>query len=93
MIIYRCRVLLASLLWLLASGFSQRVPIHFSYITTKSGGFITSGAIPAVDLALKLINNRTDILTNYNLSYNNIHDSKVRSNYKINQYDKIKSYV
>ena len=55
----------------------DRIPIHFSYITAKSGGFLSSGAIPVVDLALEQINNRTDILPNYTLGYTTILDSKV----------------
>ena len=56
---------------------SSKKSLHFSYITTKTGSFVSSGAIPVVDLALEQINNRTDILPNYNLSYTNILDSKV----------------
>ena len=43
--------------------------LSFAYITSKTGTFVTAGAIPAVDLALELINNRTDILLNYTLTY------------------------
>ena len=53
--------------------------LTFSYITTKSGGFISSGGIPVVDLALELINNRTDVLPGYNLAYTTVLDSKVTS--------------
>ena len=58
---------------------NQKISILFSYITTKTGSFVTAGAIPMVDLALELINNRTDILANYSLTYNNtIGDSNVK---------------
>ena len=58
---------------------TQKIPLLFSYITTKTGSYVTAGAIPMVDLALELINNRTDILANYSLTYNNtIGDSKVK---------------
>ena len=67
----------ASLLLGLGSANSDRIPILFSYITAKSGGFLSSGAIPVVDLALEQINNRTDILPNYALSYTTVLDSKV----------------
>ena len=74
-------VLLVSLLWLLVhvspATADKKIPLHFSYITAKSGGFLSSGGIPAVDLALEQINNRTDILSNYTLNYTTILDSKV----------------
>ena len=58
---------------------TQKIPLPFSYITTKTGSFVTAGALPMVDLALELINNRTDILANYSLTYNNtIGDSNVK---------------
>ena len=55
----------------------EKIQLYFSYITTKTGSFVTAGAIPAVDLALKLINDRTDILPNYTLNYTEILDSRV----------------
>ena len=71
------RYIIAALLWLLGSANSDLIPLLFSYITAKSGGFLTSGAIPVVDLTLEQINNRTDILPNYTLSYITALDSKV----------------
>ncbi len=65
------------LLWLCACGNGDKIPLNFSYITTKTGSFVASGAIPVVDLALEQINNRTDILPNYTLSYTTILDSQV----------------
>ncbi len=65
------------LLWLCDCKNGEKTPLRFSYITTKTGSFVASGAIPVVDLALEQINNRTDILTNYTLSYTTILDSKV----------------
>ena len=56
---------------------AEKTVLHFSYITTKSGGFVSSGSIPMVDFALEQINNRTDILPNYTLNYTNILDSNV----------------
>ena len=47
-------------------------------MTTKTGFFRASGAIPVVDLALEQINNRTDILPNYTLSYTTVLDSQVQ---------------
>lgn len=55
----------------------ERTPLYFSYITTRTGSFVASGAIPVVDLALEQINNRTDILANYSLGYTTILDSQV----------------
>ena len=80
--LYTC----GSMLWfvvlgsvLLSTAEAQKIPLPFSYITSKTGSFVTAGAIPMVDLALELINNRTDILANYTLTYNNtIGDSNVR---------------
>ena len=65
------------LLWLSGCGNGEKTPLHFSYITTKTGSFVASGAIPVVDLALEQINSRTDILPNYTLSYTTILDSQV----------------
>ena len=58
-------------------GKSNIAPLHFSYITTKTGGFVSSGGIPAVDLALEQINQRTDILPGYSLNYTSVLDSNV----------------
>lgn len=58
-------------------GSGEKVPLYFSYITTKTGAFVSSGSIPVVDLALEQINNRTDILHNYSLNYTRILDSNV----------------
>ncbi|XP_011407344.1 PREDICTED: gamma-aminobutyric acid type B receptor subunit 2-like, partial [Amphimedon queenslandica] len=50
--------------------------LYFGYITTLSGPLVLSGAIPVVDLALELINERDDVLQNYTLNYTDILDSK-----------------
>ena len=55
----------------------SRIPLYFSYITTKTGDYVGSGAIPAVDLALEQINNDSSILPNYILQYTDILDSNV----------------
>ena len=65
------------LLGLCAGGSGGKIPLHFFYMTTKTGFFRASGAIPVVDLALEQINNRTDILPNYSLTYTSILDSQV----------------
>ena len=69
--------LLAVLMSLCACTSEERLPLHFSYITTQTGSFVASGALPVVDLALEQINNSTEILSNYTLSYTTILDSKV----------------
>ena len=55
-------------------GNEEKTDLYFSYMTTKT---FAIGALPVVDLALEQINNRTDILPNYTLSYTNILDSTV----------------
>ena len=54
-----------------------KIPLYFAYITTFTGGFIASGGIPIVDMALQQINSRDDVLTNYTLGYTEILDSGV----------------
>ena len=54
-----------------------KFPLHFAYITTKTGDFVASGGIPIVDMALQIINERDDILQNYTLNYTDILDSGV----------------
>ena len=71
------KLFIAALLWVCVCGNGEKTALHFSYITTKTGIFVASGAIPVVDLALEQINNRTDILTNYTINYTTIPDSKV----------------
>lgn len=61
----------------LGAGSGEKTPLRFSYITTRTGSFVAAGALPVVDLALELINNRTDILPNYTLSYTTILDNMV----------------
>ena len=56
---------------------SQRIPLKFGYITTLTGSFIGDGGIPVVDMALRLINERNDVLQNYTLNYTDVLDSAV----------------
>ena len=58
-------------------GDGDKIPLHFFFMTSKTGHFTASGVIPVVDLALEQINNSTEILGNYSLSYTDILDSKV----------------
>ena len=59
---------------------NKSIPLVFSYITslTAPGGFLARDSIPVVDMALEMINNRTDILTKYSLNYTTVLDSKVK---------------
>ena len=57
----------------------DKIPLHFAYITTRTGGFVASVGIPIVDWSLELINERDDILQNYTLNYTDILDSKVNT--------------
>ena len=57
-----------------------KIPLYFAYITTFTGGFIASGGIPIVDMALQQINSRDDILQNYTLGYTEILNSGVSIN-------------
>ena len=56
---------------------SNKPVIYFSYITGVTGPLLSSEAVPVVDLALELINNNTNILSDYHLCYSTIRDSKV----------------
>ena len=78
-LVWLCAVVLRGSGGQSASGseLEEKTPLYFSYITTQTGIFVTAGAIPAVDLALRLINDRTDILPNYTLGYTEILDSEV----------------
>ena len=72
--------LLFSLLHLSVGTYSSnddKFSLHFAYITTKTGDFVASGGIPIVDMALKMINERDDILQNYTLNYTDVLDSGV----------------
>ena len=57
---------------------ADKIPLHFSFITTKTGSFLASGSIPIIDKALEQINSRSDILENYTLQYTEVQDSEVR---------------
>lgn len=59
------------------SGNPEPITLWFSFITSISGSFKASGAIPAIDLALEQINNNTNILHDYQLNYSTIEDSGV----------------
>lgn len=56
---------------------SNRTVLYFAFINTITGNLNTNGSIPAVDMVLDQINNRSDILEDYILSYTNVLDSGV----------------
>ena len=58
----------------------DKIPLHFAYITSKTGGFVANGSIPIVNWLLEIINERDDILQNYTLNYTDVLDSKVNTN-------------
>ncbi len=49
---------------------NKTCPLHILLITSFGGSFISSGIIPAIQLALDQINARTDLLPGYSLHYN-----------------------
>ena len=48
--------------------------LHIAFFTAVSGSFVSSGAIPAVDLAIELINNNTSLLQGYTLNYTSVRE-------------------
>lgn len=57
------------------------IPIYFGYMAAVNpdSSYVTGGTIPAVQLALELINNNSSLLNGYTLSYNEtVFDSQVR---------------
>ena len=71
---------LSSFLFCFTSATNVIGNLTFGYITTITGGFIASGGIPIVDMALQQINSRDDILQNYSLVYKDVLDSGVSVN-------------
>ena len=51
--------------------------IYFAFMTTFSGSFVSSGTIPAVDLAIERVNNDSLLLQKYKLDYTMAVDTKV----------------
>ena len=69
-------MLIALLLFGLGEG--SNVNITFMYIVSSGEhGFDSSGAIPAIDMALEDINGNDNILPGYNLVYDKVRDSEV----------------
>lgn len=56
----------------------QSINISFIFITSFGQyGLNSSGVVPAVDMALADINNRSDLLPGYSLTYDQVKDSQV----------------
>ena len=56
-----------------------KIPLYISFISSinAGAGFSNAGIIPAFDMALEIVNNRSDILPRYLLQRTDILDSKV----------------
>ena len=52
-------------------------PLYIAFFTSFGGAYVSSGAIPAVELALELINNSSTILPGYSLNYTEIYAIQV----------------
>ena len=55
-------------------------PLYFQLVLSKNEQFDNSGYIPAVDLALSLINDNSSVLPEYELKYTDIIDPQVSYN-------------
>ena len=60
---------------------SERTPLHFLYIYADSPSYNSTGAIPAMDIALENINGDSSLLPGYTLNYTQPLDSKVSRKY------------
>ena len=64
------------LTWISVSAMAQNT-INIGFIYSGSGQYITDGVRPAVGLAVELVNNRTDLLPEYQLNISYTRDSEV----------------
>ena len=55
-----------------------KTPLYFAFMQSFSGGYVSSGGIPAVMVALDEINNRSALLPGYSLHYA-LSDNAVRA--------------
>ena len=63
---------LLTAIWLQLSSVSvslavEKKPLNIAYIYSSGGEYVSSGTIPAVQLAADIISNSADILPNYEL--------------------------
>ena len=70
-------IIVICLFQIITAGWAKKTPLYFSYIVSKTGSFISSGAIPLVEYALEEINNNSEVLQNYTLTHSDILDSGV----------------
>ena len=52
-------------------------PIYFAFMTAFSGSFVSSGTIPAVNLAIERVNSNMTLLQGYRLNYTTVYDTQV----------------
>ena len=56
--------------------------VYFSLIVSYGEfGFNSSGAIPSIDIALRYVNNKSELLPEYELRYNTVRNSKVGASF------------
>ena len=61
-----------------AEGAETSLNLTFMLITSYGlYGFNSSGTLPAADIALEIINNRSDLLPGYRLTYDTVRNSEV----------------
>ena len=65
---------------LLGYGASANVNVSFVFMNSEGAtvDVDTAGAVPAVDMALEIIDNTTDLLPGYSLDYERALNSKVK---------------
>ena len=62
-----------------SSGARESSPVYFSLITSGGeNGYRSTGGIPSIHLALDAVN-KTELLPGYNLTYDNVRNSKVKT--------------
>ena len=67
----------------LTHGVRSKSPVYFSlFASGGENGFRSSGAIPAIDIALEMIE-RNQLLPGYNFTYETWRDSKVHPNIRV----------
>ena len=61
-------------------GVGTNRPLNLTFMLITSNGrygFNSSGTLPAADIALERVNNRSDMLPGYNLVYDTVRNSEV----------------
>lgn len=73
-------LLLATLVYYTTGQLDNRTELHVAFITSFSGEYDSSIAVPAVRLAASKINENDTILTNYELVVELVEDSRTAEN-------------